>query len=157
MTSTIRAKGFLAARGRWLVVVVLSATVATMGCSGGSKPKTIPVKGKVTLAGQPLTQGSLTFQPIKTAEGYPTRPAMGTVNSDGTYEASTFEKGDGVIPGEYKVLVSTMTSGPTLEEPNLPEVWAAPKTYSDPAQSPLKATVPADHSGTLELDFDLQK
>lgn len=126
------------------------------GC-GGSNPKTIKVVGKVSYQGKPVTQGTVTFQPTKTAEGAPNRPATGVLSADGTYELSTFEAGDGAIPGEYTVLVVTITGGPTPEEPDIPETWATPEKFGSPVESPLNATVPADHSGVLEVDFDLDK
>ena len=91
---------------------------------------------------------------VGVAPGY---PASGAIDKDGAYQLSTFTSGDGVIRGEYLVVINTMTSGPTPEDPNLPEVWAAPKKYGDPIQSPLKASVPKDAPGPLELNFDLEK
>src|SRR6516164_8831509 len=50
------------------------------GSSGGTPVTLIPVKGKVTYKGQPLTKGVVEFEP----EGYG-RPAKGQLQSDGTF------------------------------------------------------------------------
>lgn len=147
------------AHGRCSFAIVgfgVCLTLIATGC-GGSNPKTIKVAGKVSYNGGPVTQGSITFQPTKTAEGALSRPARGDIGSDGTYELSTFETGDGAIPGDYLVLVVTATGGPTPEEPKAKETWATPERFGSPIESPLEATVPADHSGVLELNFDLDK
>jgi len=53
-------------------------------------------------------------------------------------------------------VIVSITSGPTPENPDAPEVWAIPKQYGNPTQTDLKASIPADASGTLEFDFNLQ-
>jgi len=141
----------------WMLSICLALAVITLGCSGrGSKPPTVKLHGKVSYQGQPVSQGTVTFQPTKPAEGYPFRPATGVLNTDGTYELSTFDKGDGAIPGEYQVMIVSLTSGPTPETPNAPEVWAVPKKYGNSVQSPLKVAVPAEQRGPLEMDFTLE-
>lgn len=141
-----------------ILAFCLTALLPAAGCSRpGSELDLVPVRGKVTFQGQPVAQGIVTFQPLEPAAGIPFRPASGAIDKDGAYQLSTFTSGDGVIRGEYLVIINTMTSGPTPEDPNLPEVWAAPKKYGDPIQSPLKASVPKDAPGPLELNFDLEK
>ena len=74
---------------------------------GTSDPigKTVPVKGKVTVDGQPLKQGSVAFWP-KDGKGF---EADGQIAEDGTYELSTKGK-PGAPPGSYKVTVMAQTS-----------------------------------------------
>lgn len=138
----------------WQAIIPV-VVIAVAGCSGSDRPTTVPVRGKVTYKGQPVTQGTVTFQPVKAAEGYPQRPATGTINSDGTYELATFENGDGAIPGEYQVAVISKTGEATVEEPNALEKWLVPQKYGDAGQSGLTASVSSDASGPLAIDFDL--
>jgi len=138
----------------WIGLPVL---VVGLGCFGSSAPKTVPVSGKVTYQGEPVTAGRIVFVPIKPADGYPNRPASADLKPDGSYELSTFESGDGAVPGQYAVSVETMTGGPSPEDPFAQEVWAIPKKFADPAQSGQTASISADARGPLELDFDLQK
>jgi hypothetical protein len=85
--------------------VALAALLAgaCWGCGSGSAPlpDLIPVKGKVTYKGQPVTKGVVRFEP----DGYG-RMASGQLQSDGTFELSTVKSGDGVVAGEHRVTVS---------------------------------------------------
>jgi hypothetical protein len=84
------------------------AAVLLASCSGcGSDAgqfvgKTIPVKGKVTFKGKPLTQGEIVFEP----DGGAGREAHGNIQGDGTFELTTFKAGDGAVPGTHRVAVS---------------------------------------------------
>ena len=139
-----------------MMLAALLYCISLTGC-GRSLPETVPVHGTVTLDGKPLGVGRITFQPIKSAAGYPNRPASGKIGNDGSFEMSSFAPGDGVVPGEYQVVINTQTSGPTPENPTAPEVWAAPRRYGSSDKSGLKVTVEAGSSGPLEVQFDLEK
>jgi len=84
----------------WLAIVLLS------GCSGPPKvehAKTWPVKGKVVKNGQPLTAGTIEFQPAGSGER-----ASGEIGQDGAFSLFTFagnEKLDGAVEGKYRVTV----------------------------------------------------
>lgn len=146
-----------AATRRLLAAVAgVSLLAACWGCSGSSSLDTIPVQGRVTYKGQPVTQGTITFLPLNAAEGTPRRPATGVIQPDGSYRLATLSPDDGAVPGEYQVVIVSITSGPTPENPDAPEVWAIPKHYGNPTQTDLKASIPADASGPLEFDFTLQ-
>jgi hypothetical protein len=83
-----------------LAVVLLSSC---WGCGSNAGPyvgKTVPVKGKVTYKGKPLTRGEILFEPDSGRE------ANGNIQPDGTFELSTFKAGDGAIPGKHRVAVS---------------------------------------------------
>jgi hypothetical protein len=63
-----------------------------------------PVRGKVTLpGGQPAAGSQVVFEGQQ--EGNIVS-ARGDVAADGSYEMSTFEPGDGVPPGKYRVQVN---------------------------------------------------
>ena len=140
----------------WTFGLAGLALMLVAGCSGASKPKTIKVQGKVMYKGQPVTQGDVSFLPVKPAQGYPSRPATGTLKPDGTYQLTSFEANDGAVPGEYQVSIVSKTGGPTPEEPDAQEEWHIPKKYGNPAESGLTATVSADASSPLELNFTLE-
>jgi hypothetical protein len=74
------------------------------GCGQNSSAHvapTVPVKGKITYNGQPLTQGSIKFEPEDSG-----REAHGSIQPDGTFVLTTFKEGDGAIPGVHRVAVS---------------------------------------------------
>jgi hypothetical protein len=135
---------------------LLCGIVACGGCGRG----TVDFQAKVTLDGEPLEGAAVTL--IGTGEAR-SRAATGISDAGGNVDFTTFEPGDGVLPGEYKVLVSKMPK--TLEEefinfdPINPEdvakmqarerstivaytPSALPRVYLDAAQSPITCTVP---------------
>ena len=59
------------------------------------------------------------------------------------------------MPGEYMVVIESYDDGPTTEEPDRPKRWLIPEKYGLPSTSGLRATIPADTRGTLELNFTL--
>lgn len=125
------------------------------GCNRSSAPDTVQVRGHVTLAGKPVTAGTVMFEPLEVAEGLPKRPATGALQPDGTYELSSFAAGDGALPGKYKVAIISFTGGPTPEEPNRPERWNIPKKYGSTATSGLTQDVPVEADEPLVIDFEL--
>lgn len=82
------------------------AALFLLPCTGcGSKAQsftatTVPVKGKVTYQGKPLTKGTVTFEPDSGRE------AHGEIKSDGSFVLTTFKEGDGAVPGLHRVAVS---------------------------------------------------
>lgn len=82
------------------------------GC-GPRMPQTVPVHGKVTWNGKPLTTGTITFHP---AQG---RTATGQIQPDGAYTLMTFKPGDGALLGSHKVTIEAMASAaaPTTAPP----------------------------------------
>ena len=98
------------------------------GCGGG--PEIVPVSGKVTIDGQPLTKGVI--QVI--AEGY--RPAMGDIQADGSFTLTTDKPNDGCVRGNHKVaIIGDETLGPASRK------WHAPPDYADFVKSGLTLTV----------------
>lgn len=134
--------------GLW--ILALACLALWIGCGKSGGPTTVPVAGKVTCQGQPLTTGTVTFVPTA-AKG---RPASGDLQADGTYRLSSFSAGDGAMPGDYKVVVVSLKSGPTLEKPRQPEVSAVPKKYAASGTTDLTATVKAGEN--REFNFDLK-
>ena len=73
------------------------------------------------------------FEP--TSEG---RPASGSIESDGSFTLMTERPGDGVAPGEYKVVLKVWKN---YRE----QTPGVPPQYTDAATTPLTATVDEDH------------
>jgi len=84
----------------WAVLV--SALCAGCGSSPAlpvSPP--VPVKGRVTFRGKPLTQGRIVLEP--TDGGH---DAEGTIQPDGTFALTTFKEGDGALLGVHRVVIA---------------------------------------------------
>jgi hypothetical protein len=87
-----------------IAAVMLLAWCGGCGANGsGTLPSLLPVKGKVTFKGQPVTTGTVRFEP----DDYG-RPATGKLQSDGTYVLTTLKEGDGVVPGHHRVSITDL-------------------------------------------------
>jgi hypothetical protein len=81
----------------WALVLIFLC-----GCGSGDQ-KTYPAGGTVKFAdGTPLVKGTVQFRSLDTERAV---SARGTVKEDGTFELSTFEPGDGAVPGEHQAMV----------------------------------------------------
>lgn len=129
---------------RWRYFVLLALSVAcTVGCGDG-RPGRVKVSGTVLIDGQPLERGTVMF--IRDGA----RASRGKIEEDGSYTLTCYEFNDGVIPGTYKVTVSSsMTVGETATK------WFAPKEYSSLATSGLEFTVEEETPDLkIELTWD---
>ena len=82
-------------------MIVLLGACSGCGTSAGARADLIPVKGKVTYKGQPLAQGSVTFESDDSG-----KRATGKLQADGTFVMSTYTAGDGVAAGDHSVIIS---------------------------------------------------
>jgi len=89
--------------GHWRLMVF--GLAATLGCGedDGIGERTA-VRGVVTYNGQPVPGGTVSFL-NDTAGG---RNGGGDIGPDGSYAATTMKPGDGLVPGKYKVTVSSV-------------------------------------------------
>ena len=136
-------------------VVAAWVCAACVGCGKGELV-TVPVKGTVTYNGAPLSSGTVSFHPV---DPRTSRPAVGKINADGTYVASTTESNPGVVPGEYKISIAAQKT-PVFEMSPRESARAAadnllvPQRYTNPETSGLSATV-AEGDGAKTLDLAL--
>ena len=125
---------------RRLTVVFLLVAAGCGPRALPSVPKPVPVRGKVVLAGnQPLTGGVVTLRPTG-EEAAGRYQGWGFVKPDGSFEVAAFSdvnKGGGVAPGTYKVIVGTREEG----EPRGSNAHLIPKQYTDESTTPLTVDV----------------
>lgn len=109
--------------------IVLTALL--IGCGGGDRREYADVSGKVSVNGNPLKMGTVTFQPAAGA------PATGTIQADGTYTLK------GVV-GPNKVMIVS-------REAEAADAGASPAKRAAPPQSfvPEQYGTP---SSTLSFD-----
>jgi hypothetical protein len=126
----------------YLFALAALILVPCSGCGSGSGAVTalVPVKGKVTYKGQPLTSGVVHFEP----DGYG-RPATGKLQPDGSYTLGTLKEGDGVVAGEHLVTIGGFDK-PLASDRTL-------KKYGSRRDSGLTAEVDSEHT---EFNFDLK-
>jgi hypothetical protein len=156
------ARRFRAALGVSLSLTVM-IFLASCGADSG-KPALGKVHGTVTYKGKPVDGGHIVFTPAagKSGGGGGTeQTATGEISSDGTYEMTTFNTGDGAILGQHIVTVRVLEKGSeNLGKPDatsrisyvIPKA-VTPSKYASPETSPLRCTVV---EGTNKFDIDLK-
>lgn len=131
---------------QWLWVIAIIAA----GCTKSDNPKTYPANGKVTYRGQAVANGIVLLTPTESGHA-----ATGSLEKDGTFHLTTFQKGDGAVPGKYHVAVQAFPA----EGAGLPGAEFAgkpppvPLKYMSAASSGLIAEIKA---GDNHLEFSLK-
>jgi hypothetical protein len=96
-----------------LLLAVISMPCALLAGCGGELLPLVPVSGVVTFdGGECPGPGNVTFQPLEVAAGLPNRPASGKFDRDGRYSVTSFQPGDGLLPGRYQVAVTCYSGLP---------------------------------------------
>ncbi len=109
-----------------------------VGC-GPSNPITFPVQGRVEFDNGEASQiGSVEFRSLTGDERI---TARGKIEKDGSFTLSTFEPGDGALPGEHQVIVQQMVISEGLTVKDHQHGPRVPRKYSDYSYSGLKAHV----------------
>jgi len=154
---------------RGLMCLALVAVVGLAGCgkkAASNRPATVKATVLVLHKGQPVEGASVVLRPK--AQGG--QAAVATTDSSGKGALTTFESGDGALPGDYSAGVSkTKSDAKALSEeeeaalerkyrnkpappPKVMELL--PAKYKDPAKSGLNVTINA--SGPEEVKLELQ-
>ncbi|MFM8251014.1 MAG: hypothetical protein ACKOBW_05370 [Planctomycetota bacterium] len=113
-----------------LIAMVIGVIAPTAGCGSANRPQLVPVTGRATLQGQPLTAGAIIFHPDSANSFQDDKPSS-LLQVDGSFTIKTFPFGDGVPPGKYKVTLA----------PELASRIQRPE-FGDPKTSPWNVEVP---------------
>lgn len=123
------------------------------GC-GPKLPETGTVWGHVTYNGEAVASDlnknvecEIQFWP---EDGR--RPARGHLDENGDYRLDSFGKGDGAIPGQYKVAIKAVKAHPPAGGKGGRLEWLVSKTFSQTSSSGLTATV---KKGDNEINFEI--
>jgi hypothetical protein len=124
------------------------ALVLIAGCGGsGQKMTLVPVTGKCLFKGKPAVNAQIIFHPLsRTAEWEGAYNPHGTVQSDGSFQVSTYKPNDGAPAGEYKIQI-TWFHNPNSKSQDPESSSAAVDRLGDQysaEKTPLKITVSAD-------------
>jgi hypothetical protein len=129
------------------------------GCSADpNMPKLGKVSGKVSYQGKPLDAGRVVFTPVAGKGGESDQGASGEISSDGSYEMTTFNTGDGAVLGQHIVTVVVQKGEMPKPDANghikyeLPKN-ATPAKYATADKSPLRCTVV---EGRMTFDIELK-
>ncbi|WP_417391091.1 hypothetical protein [Gimesia sp.] len=134
------------------ICIGMFALAVMTGCGEQiDKKPTAPVKGVVTYQGKPLETGEIVFFPDSGEQ-----IAHGKIQSDGTFELTTYDEGDGAFPGMHKVTIVSERDmeGVSAEDPEADlEPSFIPMKYNMQNTSGLTAEV---KEGSNEINFDLE-
>jgi hypothetical protein len=133
----------------WFGLITLWA-----GCERGEE--LIPVAGKVTLQGRPLTAGAVSFRPDVVQGNTSLHHPTGSIDREGKYRLSVGKR-DGAPPGRYKVIV--IANEPEVENskqvhPGMPKL-IIDRRYTWPDSTPLAADVRPD-APPGSFDFEVE-
>jgi hypothetical protein len=130
-----------------MCVVLLMSTL--LGC-GKSGPKALPVTGKVTCQGKPVSAASIRFSNPQAGVDL-----LAKLDADGKYAVVT-ANGPGLPEGTYQVAivpdvknapVGTFGTPPAINRPDIPEKYRSPTT------SELSVTV---KSAAADFNVDMR-
>ncbi len=132
-------------------MIAMQMLVVSIGCGSSDSKATAKVEGKITASGQPVTGGSMNFQPVGTGTSGVGKAASGTVQSDGTFKLTTYQPDDGAVIGKHRV---TFTP-PVPPTPDVP-----PGGHAAEVKIPYSGLVPAPaeveiKAGDNKLTFEL--
>ena len=129
----------------WLGVLAAAAVFPLIAGCGKSGPPMVRVEGRVTFHGAaPLKPGKITFAPIESAEGLPKHHGTADFDTNGDFVVTTFNKGDGLIPGKYRVDIKCWKKNPTpatmISDNYVPRSYRPPELVIDQAGTgPVRA------------------
>lgn len=151
---------------RQLICGCLFVVAAGCGKKAGPDLPLVPVSGRVTFDGKPLTGAMIAFaSDLGQVSG---RYGSGAVTDEkGCYQLQTGKK-PGALEGTYTVTISRVASPsggatPSADGHDLEQlrhqgliVETMPARYSNPQQSQLKAVVEPGKKDGQSVDFDLR-
>jgi hypothetical protein len=126
---------------RLFSLAIALAWAASSGCGGGDEGRvpTVRVSGTLTVDGKPVSKGTVHFVPEKG------RPATGIVE-DGKFTLTTYNDGDGAIPGKNRVSVEVVQEVPTKDGDTTSKSVIAAK-FMNPDDSGIQLEIrPAGYS-----------
>jgi hypothetical protein len=141
---------------RSTICLSLVAFSALAGCAKSDHPPTVHVSGRVTLEGKPFPRaGLVSFATLEPAEGFPSHPAAAAFDESGNYTVGAFGRGDGIVPGKYRVAVECWTKPYSGDGPKPPSY--VPEKYRSVATSDVELTVqPGEPAKKFDIDLSSQ-
>lgn len=134
--------------------------VSALGCGSDRGIPMVAVAGQIRFEGAPPpATGKLIFSPLEPAPGsspgaegkWAARPGEADFDEQGNFCVTSFEEGDGLVPGSYLVTVLCYRETPTLA--NAESVSYVPRDFRH--QVDIDANGPS--SVNLEIEVPLKK
>jgi len=111
---------------KWLICLGATSLTAAMaiGCGSDNGLDLAKVRGKITLKGEPISYGSIMFEPEQ-----PGPPAIGSIGADGSFVLSTETSGDGAVVGSHRVAIIGLEEDPSAAKAALPDPTTSPREF----------------------------
>ena len=156
------------------MMLALLLSFSLTGCGGGGsggadRPETAPTTVTVTYKGSPVEGATVTLAPKSNPGGASGTAAVGLTDSSGVATLNSFNDKEGVVPGDYDVLVTKMekpaaSSAVSMDDPNYdgaPEASEAPappkslipEKYKDAKTSGIEAKVEAGKDNEIKAEL----
>lgn len=148
---------------KFIFLLFICCLCLFVSCARGpDRPATWKVHGVITLDGQPVSDAIVSFIANDNQ-----RPANGFTDSTGSYELTTFSRGDGAMEGTFRVTVvkyekraakaatsneEYVPAGPGRPNDRGPKN-ILPKQYADQINTPLTATVQSKRDNPISFDL----
>ena len=141
-----------------VVTVALVVVVAALGLhfrpwTWFQGPEIVPVAATVRAGGEPAAGALLVLHPLYRTGPKAVRP-QGRVGTDGAVEWATFDRGDGVPPGEY-VVTAIWNRTIDVDGEMRPGENILPGRFERPETSPLRMCVSADMAEPVCIEMPL--
>ena len=129
--------------------------VVTVGCHRAG-PEMVTVQGEITLNGGSWPKpGIVYFTPESASSGMPIRPAIGVFDTRGALTVTSARKGDGLVPGKYRISLECWEVPPRVGSPTIPKSYV-PARYTSAATSGLTVSAEPGQK-VVELHIDVPK
>lgn len=131
-----------------LLIAVVSTTA---GCWSDNGLGMVKVSGTITFdGGPPPADGRVGFSPIEPAPGLPSRTGRATFSEDGRFVVTSFDEGDGLVPGRYGVKVVCLSGrlGETMSQAQIDKISHVPSGFK-PEELVIE---PGSRSITYDID-----
>jgi hypothetical protein len=134
-------------------IVILCLLFSLSACTPNTKLKgLVSGQGIVMYEGQPVEGATVSFSP--SGEG---RAAVGITDKAGKFVLMTLNPGDGLAPGEYKIIVTKIVDKVTPETKTSPSkserTYFLPVKYADLNTTDLKVTIPPEGKNDIKLNL----
>ena len=129
--------------------LAISFAIAVAGCGSGDPDaiKTVVASGTVSFNDKPIEQGTIGFIPGKG------RPAIGQIK-DGAFTLTTYDYGDGAIPGKHRVTVTSVKKEPSPTGGDDTTVFLIPQRFSIATESNVDVEVPPEGNSKIEIKLE---
>lgn len=130
----------------------LAVVAGVLGCSR-SGASIAPVAGRVVVDGKPAGAATVTLHPVNPGAEFKDVRPTGQTDADGRFALTTFAHNDGAPSGEYRVTVAWYQPAAKRgsDGDDLPPKPLLPAVYTNPTDTPLRATVKPGDPLTIEI------